>query len=278
VDEWRRTKSPTAYVGRQRLFDYIDGGAEPYLTFGFKQVVHAAYGSAAKPEATMSADVWELGSPADAYGVFTKDHPGGATVPVGDAAGTGENQICIWRDRYYIRIEQRGGKPEPDALRKIGQTIVDRIEGPKASAPAIVGLLPAKGQAPGSVKFFHDKLLLDNIYLTDSLIEENIFTLGDDAQAAAANYQQAGAEVPFVLMLIQYPSADRPVAAQAGLLKLRKTWDETIEKSGDLTVSKDANGLSSTIAAKGRYLLGVFRCKDRKAAEALTQEVLAKLK
>jgi polyferredoxin len=278
VGEWRRTKDPTAYVGRQRLFDYIDGGAEPYLTFGFKQVVNAPYGSAAKPDATMSADIWELGSPADAYGVFTKDHPGGPSVPVGDAAATGENQLCIWRDRYYIRVEQRGGKPEPDALRKIGQAIANRIEAPRASTPPVMALLPEKGQVPGSAKFFRDKLLLDNIYLTDNLIEENIFTLADDVQAAAANYQQAGAEVPFVLMLIQYPSADRPVAAQAGLLKLRKTWDETIEKSGDLTVSKDANGLSSTIAAKGRYLLGVFRCKDRKAAEALTQEVLAKLK
>jgi ferredoxin len=281
VGEWRRAKDPVEHVGRQGLFDYIDGGAEPYLTYGFKQVVNAPYVSAAKADTTLSVDVWELGSPADAYGVFSKDHPGGPPLDLGDGAAAGEGQLCIWRDRYFIRVEQRGGKPDPEAMRKIGQAVVDKVPAPKAAPPAIVVLLPSKGQVPGSVKFFHSKLMLDNIYLTDEIIEENIFSLEDDTQAAAANYQQVGAEAPFVLMVIQYPSTDRPLAAQKALLALRNKWKETIfapQTAGGMTVSRDANGLFSTVTVKGKYLAGAFRCKDRKLAESLTQEALAKIR
>ncbi len=285
VGEWRRSKDPVEYVGRQRLFDYIDGGAEPYLTYTFKQIVTAPYVSAAKEGTTVIVDVWEFGVVDDAYGVFTKDHPGGPAVAIGDEAATGENQFCVWRDRYFIRVEQRGGKNDPDAIRKIAQAVVDRVDAPKAPIPAIVGLLPAKGQVPGSIKYFKSKLMLDNIYLTDSMIDQNVFQFEDDplaknrAVAAVANFAQAGAEAPFVFMLVLYASPASPIAAQKALLDLRKSWNEKIEPPtpDGLTVATDGNGLFSTVALKGRYLAGAFRCKDRKAAEAMTQEVLAQI-
>jgi polyferredoxin len=293
IGEWRRVKDPVEYVGKQRLFDLIDGGAEPYLTYSFKQIVDALYVSAGQETDTVDVRIWEFEVPSDAYGVFTKDHPGGPSLPIGDAAASGENQVCVWRDKYYITVEPRGGKVDADALRKIAQAVVDCIKAPKGVLPPIIGLLPAEGQVQGSIKFFSSKLMLDNIYLTENAIEENIFLLDDDPQAknrplaVTASYTQAGAEAPFVFMLIQYPSASGPLAAQKALLDLRAKWHETVQPpapskaegpAGGITTTIDGNGLASTVAVKGRYLVGAFRCKDRKAAEAMTQAVLAKLK
>jgi hypothetical protein len=72
---------------------------------------------------------------------------------------------------------------------------------------------------------------------------------------------------------------DRPVTAAKALLALRSKWNEKVQPpASGITVSVDPNGLCSTLATKGRYLLGAFRCKDRKVAETMTQTVLASLK
>ena len=35
IGEWERVASPNIYEGKDRLYEYIDGGAEPYLSYSF---------------------------------------------------------------------------------------------------------------------------------------------------------------------------------------------------------------------------------------------------
>src|SRR3989304_4594407 len=60
---------PDKTYDRTTLYDYIDGAAEPYLTFQFRQVVARRYEKEGQP--SIVVDLFDMGSSKDAYGLFS---------------------------------------------------------------------------------------------------------------------------------------------------------------------------------------------------------------
>ncbi|MDO8126942.1 MAG: hypothetical protein Q6359_06915, partial [Candidatus Brocadiales bacterium] len=44
IGEWTLLASPSVYTGENGLYEYIDGAAEPYLSYSYRQVAVARYG------------------------------------------------------------------------------------------------------------------------------------------------------------------------------------------------------------------------------------------
>jgi len=67
VGDWRVTEPDQTY-DRENLYTYIDGGAELYLSYGFKKVVNRKYSNPGQPRIVL--DLFDMGTSQNAFGVF----------------------------------------------------------------------------------------------------------------------------------------------------------------------------------------------------------------
>ena len=67
INGWQKSAETTLYTPKN-LFEYINGGAELYISYSFKHVLAQKYTKADLPEITV--DVFDMGSSFNAFGVF----------------------------------------------------------------------------------------------------------------------------------------------------------------------------------------------------------------
>jgi len=67
IDGWKLADDPAAY-DKTTLYEYIDGGAELFIAYGFKTLYSFRYTSVEDEEIVI--DVFDMGNSYDAYGVF----------------------------------------------------------------------------------------------------------------------------------------------------------------------------------------------------------------
>jgi len=70
---WKWDGKDRVYNSRT-VFDYIDGAAELFLAYGFKDLTVRRFEKLGQPP--IIAEVYEMGSPEDAYGVFSFERQG----------------------------------------------------------------------------------------------------------------------------------------------------------------------------------------------------------
>jgi len=273
IGPWKRKSEPKVHFGAKGLFEYINGGAEPYLTYTFKLAAWADYANSQQPSAICRLDFWEFEKTDDAFGVWTKDAAGEEQKGLGDRARLFENYLWMWRDRYFIRVEPKEGDVKPADALAIAQAALAKISAPPAQPPAILATLPPDGLVPSSIKFFHQKLVMDNIYLADRPIEQNVFGLSEKTDAVVADYEFKP-HPPFPLLLIQYPTAPAAQTAFAAFAKLRtEVWKEEASESNGIKLFKDESGKFHALSVRGDLLAAVFRAQTREAAAASVARV-----
>ncbi|HID24283.1 MAG TPA: 4Fe-4S dicluster domain-containing protein, partial [Planctomycetaceae bacterium] len=229
VGRWRLLGKPTVYVGAKGLFEYIDGGAPPYLTFAFRWAAVAEYGDSGGQD-KVKVDAWQFESSDGAFGAFATDAYGNPIDGVADRAFRYENYVWAWRGRYSLKGEPREGTPSAEAVTAFVRAVARNIPGPVTMPPSLVRRLPAEGLVAASVKFFHDKIILDNLYLAGEPIEENVFRLGRGIDAVAAEYKFPQGR-GYRMLLIRYPSRQQAAQVARDFARYRETqWGEKSER------------------------------------------------
>src|SRR5208337_2430947 len=118
---------------RQTIFDYMDGGGEIYLAYDFQRLLAREYAKADAPR--IVAEVYQMASSRDAYGVFTHDNDG-QPVSVGQAGLYSAGLLRFWKQRFFVRLQAEDETPEvTTALLALGNRIASEIpqEGKKPS-------------------------------------------------------------------------------------------------------------------------------------------------
>ena len=101
VGDWVAADAPIRY-DTESIFGYIDGHAEVYLAYGMRGCLARRF-SGPEDEADLVLDVFEMASPADAFGVFTHDQDG-------EPAGVGQDSLLrygwlsFWKGRFFVSI------------------------------------------------------------------------------------------------------------------------------------------------------------------------------
>lgn len=231
---------------RQNLYDLVDGQAEAFFAYGFEQVAVRRYENAEGKD--LRVEVWQLATPADAYGLFTASIAG---EPVGfgnDGDADPGRRIAFWQDRYYVHVRARQKLPDAE-LRAFAEAISAALPA-SGEQPALVSRLPPEGLAERSVIFFHEEISIqDELWLGG----ENLLALGPETDGVLARYDIGGATAQ--LLLVEYPDAG---VALAGLAALK------------------GGGIAGLLAAdaRGNLLGAVFGDMDETAASALLVEAL----
>lgn len=210
IDGWKKAEPPELFDGKG-LFKYIDGGAELYLSYGFKGLTAIRYLKGA--DAEIKLDVFDMGRASDAFGVFCHGRES-----LGNQLGQGSEYAAgllnFWKDRYYVSLL---GYPETaekrQVLFKLGEAVAKLI--PQAGAiPALVGALPRDGLRPESVKYFRHHVWLNTFYY---LADENLLQIGQDTEAVLAKYQKSAGK--HFLVLVRYPDIAKAAEAERSFLK-----------------------------------------------------------
>lgn len=209
VAGWTRVE-PAELYDEESIYSYIDGHAEVYLAYGMRRCLAQRYETA--PDAPgIVADVFELATPSDAYGVFTQDQEG-EPVEVGNDALLRHGWLSFWKGPFFVSVYAEGEVEQArSAVLALGEAVAAAI--PEAGQrPALVGELPAAGLEGRSVRYLHDRETLDRVLF---LSEDNLLLLGADTEVVTARYRRDGEEA--TLLLADYPSPGRRARAQGQL-------------------------------------------------------------
>ena len=201
---WKKVDPPNFYTP-ENLSNYIDGGAELYISYNFKNALSMKYVDAADNE--IEVDILDMGSAPDAFGVFAHSRE-----TIDDRFGQGceyaAGLLTFWKDRYYVSILAYPETAEKrEVVFKLGRAIADGIKS-EGALPPIIALLPAENLLPETVRYFHHYIWLNSFYFVS---HENVLNIGNDTPAALGKYRQDGAT--FFLLLVHYPDAAKAEAA-----------------------------------------------------------------
>jgi len=116
---------PSAIYKGKRLFKYINGGAEIYFEYGFKQALTQAY---IHGDESLFVDIYEMKSPPAAFGIYSiqRDYKM-PVIKIGDD-GTGfEDRVAFYQDRYFVIVmNNRPDKTPKTVLLNFAQKLANR--------------------------------------------------------------------------------------------------------------------------------------------------------
>lgn len=202
VDGWR-AEEPAARYDAGTIFDYIDGHGEVYLAYGMK-ACHARRYAGPAGEAGLLLDVFEMGSAADAYGVFTNGREG-EPVALGEEGTAGSGTVAFWKGSATVAITAERPTPRARAAAlALAKAVAAALPG-GGSRPALVEQLPSEGLDPRSVVYLrHPTLLAAHLLLEPP----NVVGVGPDAPAVLGRYRRGGEAW---LLVVSHPT---PSAAE----------------------------------------------------------------
>jgi len=159
---WAPKDKPQLYKGDD-LFLYIDGGAEIFHEYGFRQVITQDYANPTGKSVTL--DIYEMATSECAYGMYTfKIGTKGKSLPIGQDAALEDYYLNFWKGRCLVTITGPDGRPDSlDGIVRIGRAVDAKIglEGPR---PALPGILPKTWAAAGRTVYVRGILGLQNIF------------------------------------------------------------------------------------------------------------------
>jgi hypothetical protein len=246
---------PVQQFAGKRLVEYINGGAELYFAYGFRDAVAARYRLADGSE--VAVEIYQVDRPENAYGLYSFDS-GGSHPDVGHEAVYAAGLLKFWKGAFFVRILADSDTDEiKELLVRIGQSIADKIE-ERGDKPDIVKRVPAAGVVPESLQYFHKQICLNNIYY---LADVNVLHLDENTDAISYRYG-AGDGVVRVL-LVQYPTDAAASAAFRDFLQTYLERDEAVDDGEPVAIQRIENGTFCGVKLTDRSLALVFESPDQ---------------
>lgn len=195
VGGWARSPEDRSY-GRENLHEYIDGGAELYLSFDLVRVEGRTYCRQGQPDIVV--DIFEMGGSKDAFGVFSLQKEI-ADSTFGQGSQHTGGLLLFWKDRYFVSLLASPETSESrDAVVSLARAIDTAIP-VRGPLPDILNLLPRRSLIPGSIRYFHHHVWLNSYYFVAA---ENILRLGGNTEAVLAKY--ADEREKMFLLIVRY--------------------------------------------------------------------------
>jgi hypothetical protein len=258
IKGWR-TAGDDALFDRKTLFQHIDGGAELYLTFDFREVLVRGFEHPDKPG--MLLEVFDMGSSEEAFGVFSCERDGEA-VDIGQDSEYAGGLLRFWKARYFVCVTSLGDEElTKHAVIALGTAVADLISD-TGSRPRLIGRLPGDHLEAGTIRYFHAEQSLNNIYF---LANENILQLDASTNCVFAHY--AADDDSAFLLLVQYPDDRRAEAAYETFLS------QYLPEGRETGWARMEDGTVTAVALRNELLAAVFESKTADTAQKLLSGV-----
>ena len=256
VHGWKAAADPSPY-NTKTIFQYMNGAAELYLAFNFRGLKTTRFEKSGGP--SIVVEVYEMGSPEDAYGVFTFEQQD-PEVGIGQGSEFGGGLLRFWKGHNFVTIF--GEEPGPDieeAILVLGRRIAATIND-SGNPPKILGYLPDK-TLPFTKKdawFFRSHIHLNQRFF---VARANILMLAPDVEAVLARYETKDGRIH--ILLVRYSTPEKAEAAHASFKKVY------MPDAGKADWVKTENGKWTSIGRLNSFVIVVFDADDESAASSL---------
>ncbi|MCJ7496558.1 MAG: hypothetical protein MUO78_00245 [candidate division Zixibacteria bacterium] len=262
---------------RKNLFDYMDGGAELYLSYDFRRLSVQEYRD---KDRVITVEVYEMKTSQDAFGLYSLDQEAdnppeadtarrGENLAIGDKANFSSGLLKFWKGNYFVRIVDLNGNDQfKDVILELGNKISSRID-KKGELPELLSKLPAEGLILNSERFFHKQIVLNNLYF---LSTENLLNLSEKTSAVMGDYLLG--KMNLQLLLISYAdSSSAKLAFESFCTKYLKS-----SPSGKKVIQKVEEDKFIGLELEKNYLWITFEGKDERNTGDVLRNVKEKLK
>ena len=256
---WRQDGTPQQY-SPDNLFEYINGQAELYLDYGFKELYTINFRYRERENETLTVEVYEMGAPLNAWGLYSLLRR--PTYRFQQIGGT-EAVVATFLVRFaknskLVQVSAPTKAPHIHTdMVKMATLIAERI--PSSAPPAELSLLPTGGQVEHTIK-----------YVVKGFLGQTFLPPVVEASYQGTNDRFGGFVVPFA----------SPDSAASGLLKFRSF----IESRGKLEEELSSLGTDGfwahlpyhgtiVVTRKSNYIAGVHHADTHEEGEMLLKKI-----
>jgi len=152
LDKWKQTEETQIYYP-ESLFEYINGAAEIYLSYEFKELAVNQY-EQADSECNIIVEIYDMGNSTNAFGIYSAERfPDNQFVPVGLQGYLEEGTLNFITGSYYVKLMCFDCEPESKTvLQSFAQAFINKVTD-KGTFPFLLEKFPGKGLLPNTEKF-----------------------------------------------------------------------------------------------------------------------------
>jgi hypothetical protein len=149
---WFPVEAPRSYFP-DNLFEYIDGAAESYLGYDFRELVVVDLEKKGTG-ATMTVEIYDMGLPVNAFGIFAAErYPENKPVALGELGYVEGESLNFLAGRFYVKMLAFGlGDGTAAALGEVGAKVAGAIKA-GGGLPALVLAFPKDNLVARSEKY-----------------------------------------------------------------------------------------------------------------------------
>jgi hypothetical protein len=198
------------FVG-DSLWEYIDGGAELYHTFGFTKVSTADYQSS---DVELVLDLYEFSTSEGAYGLYSMLRPDNPElVPLGVEGFVTGSSLDFVKGSVLARVIGFDESPSTgEAIRGLATQSAALLPG-TSDKPAMFGLFPPQGVIANTDKIIGESFLgqafLKMVYTRDYAVDSDTLTLflsnDPNGEALASWFTQVSEQEKSPVALVDLP-------------------------------------------------------------------------
>ncbi len=243
VEAWSLSEEPQSYIPGN-LFEYINGAAEIYLAYDFKELMVGLYGKKKEAdEAALSVEIYDMGSAKNSFGIYSAERFAESEfIPIGNQGYLEEGTLNFLVGRYYIKLLCFDCGDESDEVLK-------------SFSGMIVKSVKDKGELPSALRYFPKEGLVSN---SERFILRNFLGYDFLHDGYSANYKLKDQE--FDCFIIE--GTDEQDAQRMLEQYLEKKSNSDIQKTKLGFRLKDRYYHNIFLALNGNTIFGVMKIRD----------------
>jgi len=254
----------------ETLYRYINGEAELYLPYGFKKASTVRYVKAATPssgpqENGLVVNIFEMGSPLDAFGIYSNYRS--STLPqmkVGAEGFLDETELMFYQDRYFVQIETSGTLSQDAGLFQ-------------SCAETVSGNLPEGREKPRELELLK---VAGAVVLTEKYYPRGLLGYGFFGKGLTIEVTIKGKPAKALVMLAGSEEATRRIFDEyVKYLKEAKVVPQiSRDKKGTSLQVIDPLFKGTSLHQSGPFVVGVVGLKEPHEGDGIVGQLLERLK
>jgi len=152
INLWKSVEDPQSYFP-ETLFEYINGAAEIYIAYDFKELIVAEY-EKSDSQTTIGVEIYDMGNEKNSFGIYSVErYPDNNFISVGLQGYIEEGSMNFLVGRYYVKLLCFDCEDQSDNfLYLFSREIVKRVR-QKGRFPSLLEFFPEEGLIPNTEKF-----------------------------------------------------------------------------------------------------------------------------
>jgi hypothetical protein len=152
IDGWTATEKPRTFFP-DTLYEYIDGAAESYLGYDFKELAVAEFVQTESP-ASLTLEIYDMGNDLNAFGIYSAERfPDNKTVDIGTHGYIEGEVLNFIAGTDYVKLLCFNGGDGTAAILQAFARKVAAAAGTSGAIPALFSVFPREGLIPNSEKY-----------------------------------------------------------------------------------------------------------------------------